>query len=317
MDDASEIDRDVDDAMRMFERAHVGSATALTPIRPSRVLLVLDGSGQDITSVAAANHFRNAYNTETLVLDARDSTNVDDSGRSELATETAPSVSGARAIVRPPGEAFEAILQALKTHDVNLVIVPCPFGRSFDKVGTESVGTVIDILLSRCPVPFLVTRHPGQTLAECVSRVCVMIGSECDVEHRAAAWAFGLAAQDGEVSLNLVVEKEHFENVRTIIEAVDPGKSFDVSMLSDVLASTHQNLHAAMNATARELKLRYHLAPQTGELAPPQLLTNAAQQLLVMPIEVDDRFTQGFVIDRIRHSPHPVLVVAGHVTDQA
>jgi hypothetical protein len=317
MDDASEIDRDVDDSIRMFERAHVGSAKALTPIRPSRILLVLDGSEQDITSVAAANHLRSGYNTETLVLDARDLTSVVDSGRSELATETARSVSGSRAIVRPPGEAFEAILQALKTHDVDLMVVPCPFGRPFDKVGTDSVGTVIDILLSRCPVPFLVIRHPGQTLAECVGRVCMMVGSECDVESRAAAWAFGLAAPGGEVSLDLVVEKEHFENVRSIMETVDPGITFDVSMLSDALASTHQNLHAAMNATARELKLRYHLAPHSGELAPPQRLTNAAHQLLVMPIEVDDRFTQGFVIDHIRHSPHPVLVVAGHVLDTA
>ncbi|EMI41473.1 hypothetical protein [Rhodopirellula sp. SWK7] len=330
MDDASDFDRDVDDSMRLFERARVGSATPLTPIRPARVMLVLDGSDQDPTSIASANHLRNVCNTETLVLDARE-TATDDSSPdanaapptpssphppSDLATQTAGQITGARAISRPSGESFEAILDSLKTHDVNLLIVPCPFGRSFGKVGADSVGTVVDVLLSRCSVPFLVIRHPDQALAECSQRVSMLVGSECDVENRAAAWAFGLAKPKGEVSLNLVVEKEHFENVRAILESVDPDKEFDVGMLADVLARTHQNLHAAMNKTANDLGIQYHLMPQPGEIAPPHPLSDTHQQLIVLPLEVDDRFTQGFVIDRIRRSPHPVLVVAGHVKSE-
>jgi len=318
MDDSPDLDRDVDQSMRMFERAHVGSTQPLTPIRPARVLLVLDGSDQDATSVAAATHLRETVNTETLVLDARDASDVRDSTAamaraSELATGAAKQVSGARAISRPAGEAFEAILQSLATHEVNLVIVPCPFGRSFEKVGADSVGTVIDILLSRCSVPLLVVRNPAQSLAACSRRVCMLVGSECDVEGRAAAWAFGLAAPGGEVSLNLVVEKEHFENVRAVLEEIDPGKEFDIAALSDVLARTHQNLHSSMTKTADQLGVRYRLIPQTGDSPPPNSLAGGEEKLLVMPLEVDDRFTQGFVIDRIRHSPHCVLVVAGHV----
>ncbi|MCM2373015.1 universal stress protein [Aporhodopirellula aestuarii] len=325
MDDASDFDRDVDNAMRMFERAHVGSATPLTPVRPSRVMLVLDGSDQDDASIASAVHLREVYNTETLVLDAREhSGDANESGQppaapssNELATQAASRISGARSITRPPGESFEAILQSLKVHDVNLLIVPCPFGRSFVKIGADSVGTVVDVLLSRCSVPFLVIRHPDQPLPQCVGRVSVLVGSECDVENRAAAWAFGLAQPGGKVSLNLVVEREHFENVRTILESVDPDKEFDVEMLTDVLTRTHQNLHAAMSKTAGELGVEYALIPQPGEIAPPHPLSDTHKQLLVLPLEVDDRFTQGFVIDRIRRSPHPVLVVSGHVKADA
>ena len=50
-----------------------------------------------------------------------------------------------------------------------------------------------------------------------------------------------------------------------------------------------------------------------GEVAPPNPLSESSKMLLVMPLEVDDRFEQGFVQDRIRRSPHPVLVVPGHV----
>ncbi|MCC9641348.1 universal stress protein [Rhodopirellula sp. JC740] len=312
MDQSPDLDRDVDDSMRMFERAKVGSATPLTPIRPARLMLVLDGSPQDATSIATAAYFRETYNTETFVLDARDSAEPKDTG-TEDAIQAARQMSGARAIARGEGEAFEAILNALKTHDVNLLIVPCPFGRSFERVGTDSVGTVMDVLLSRCPVPILVTRREDQDFRQCSQRILLMAGSECDVESRAAAWAFGLAAPDAVISLNLVVEKEHFENVRSILESLRPEESFDVQKLSDALAQSHAQLHSAMNATAREMKLSYSLVPQAGEVAPPNPLSDSTQQLLVLPLEVDDRFIQGFVHDRLRRSPHPLLIVPGHV----
>lgn len=311
MDETSDLDRQVDASMRLFERAHVGSADAMTPIRPSRVLLALDGSTQDATSAATAKSMREHFNTETIVLDARESAGP--TPTSELATDTAAGISGARAIARPDGEAFDAILAALKTHTVDLVIVPSPFGRSFEKVGEDSVGTVIDVLLSRCGTPMWVTRRDDQDFDSSRKRVSVLVGSECDVESRAAAWAFGLAGPGADVSLNLIVEKEHFENIRSIVEAMQPGETLDADKLSDALIQTHQKLHGAMSKTAHELGLGYHMLPQTGELSPPNPLNKAMKQLLVIPLEVDDRFTQGFVHDRIRRSPHPVLVVPGHV----
>ncbi|WP_404310131.1 universal stress protein [Neorhodopirellula lusitana] len=319
MDDTNDLDREVDDSMRMFEKAHVGSTSPITPIRPARVLLVLDGSDQDSTSVASAVYLQGRHNTETLILDARDSGGQagEESGapvgKSELATQTVAKVGQSRAIERVPGDAFDAILQALAAHQIDLLIVPCPFGRSFEKVGLDSAGTVIDVLLSRCPVPMLVTRRADQTLANCTKRVCVLVSSECDVQTRAAGWAFGMSADGAEVSLNIVVEKEQFENVRVIMEAMRPGETFDEATLSDVMTKTHQSLHSAMNATASQLGMRYHLIPQAGKTAPPNPLSDPHEQLLVVPLEVDDRFTQGFVQDRIRRSPHPVLVVPGHV----
>ena len=332
--DPSDFDRDVDDSMRLFERAHVGPAAPLQPIRPGRVLLVLDGSDQDQTSIGAALTCRERFNTETLVLDARDAglTALDSqatdgsqpakyeaagpgetSAPSRLAVAAAEQVSGARAITRAAGESFEAILASLRVHQVDLVIVPCPYGRSFDQVGIDSVGTVIDVLLNRCSIPFLVIRRGDQDLEEACRRVSVLIGSECDVEQKAAAWAFGLAAPKSEISLNLVVEQEHYENVRSIVEALRPGETFEIEKLSDMLTQTHRQLHGAMSKTATSMGHFYHLLPQAGAKAPPNPLSNRSQQLLVLPLEVDDRFAQGFVHDRIRRSPHPVLVIPTHV----
>lgn len=307
--ESSDLDRDVDASMRMFQRSQVGPAAAITPIKPSRVLLVLDGSSQDDASVAAGAYLRDEFDVETLILDARDEIDGDE----DLATSRAREVSGSRPIQRKPGDSYDAILEALGEHAVDLLIVPCPFGRSFEHVGADSAGTVIDVLLSRCNKPMLVIRRDDQRLRDCVGRVSMVVGAECDVEGRAAAWVFGLAASGAEVTLNLVIEKEQFENIRSIVEALQPETSLDSEAFGEALTKTHQSIHGAMAKTASERGLTYYLRPQAGEVAPPNPLHDTTKMLLVMPLEVDDRFGQGFVQDRIRRSPHPLLIVPGHV----
>ena len=295
----------------MFEKSMVGPAAVITPIQPSRVMLVLDGSPQDEVGIDAAASLRERFNTETLLLDAREKANDEPS---DLAVGRAAEVSGGRPIQRAEGESYDAILAALAQHAVDLLIVPCPFGRSFESVGVDSVGTVIDVLLSRCPKPLLVLRRDDQRLDQCVHNVIMVVGSESDMETRAAAWSFGLAAESATVTLNLVIEKEQYENVRSIIEALKPDATLEPEQFSEALTKTHQAIHGAMAKTAAALKMSYALRPLAGAVAPPNPLHDSRKMLLVMPLEVDDRFGQGFVQDRIRRSPHPVLIVPGHVT---
>lgn len=135
--ESTDLDRDVDASIRMFEKSKVGPAATITPIKPSRVMLVLDGSPQDDTGIDAASYLRSRFDTETLILDARDKAADDDS---DLAVDRATEVSGARPIKRADGDSYDAILAALDEHAVDLLVVPCPFGRSFQKVGVDSAG---------------------------------------------------------------------------------------------------------------------------------------------------------------------------------
>lgn len=308
--ESGELDREVDASMRMFEKSNVGASVKILPTKPSRILVVLDGSDQDAASIDAAKTFRERFNVESVILDARDKLPED---QSDLAMEHTASISGSRPIVRSFGESYEAILSAIQEHDVDLVIVPCPFGRSFEKIGADSAGTVIDVLLSKCPKPMLVIRRSDQVVSQCLSSIRFVISGECDLQQRAAGWAFGLIEPKGTITLNLVVEKEQYQNLRSILKALHPEESLDEQKFTDALTKTHQSLHGAMAKTASAAGLTYALKPQASEVAPPNALNESKQQMLVMPIEVDDRFTQGFVQDRIRRSPHPVLIVPGHV----
>ena len=312
----NDLGREVDAAMRMFEKSKVGPAAAITPMVPARVLLVMDGSSQDQTSINAAQYLRDRFDTETLILDARDRPeDIDPEDIIDLAVERTNSVSGSRPIKRAEGDSYDAVLAALETHQVDLVIVPCPFARSFEHVGADSAGTVIDVLLSRCNRPMLVIRRDDQQVEQCVGSVSMVVGGECDMEFRAAAWAFGLASEKANVTLDLVVEKEQYQNIRSIIEALTPEAKFDTEQFREALTKTHQAIHDAMSKTANATGVSYRMRPQAGESAPPNLMTESTKMLIVMPLEVDDRFGQGFVQDRIRRSPHPVLVVPGHVTN--
>ncbi|MEM1067260.1 MAG: universal stress protein [Planctomycetota bacterium] len=310
--ESNDLDREVDASMRMFEKSQVGSAAKIPIVRPARVLLALDGSPQDETGVNAANYFRERFNTETLVIDAREGEQEED-----LAVPRAAQISGARPIQSKEEESYTAILASLKQHSVDLVIVPCPFGRPLEDVGTDSAGTVIDVLLSRCPKALLVIRRDDQQLSECMKNISMVIGDECEMEHRAAGWALGLAAEGASVALNLVVEQEQFENLRAILEAIQPETQLEPEQFSEALAKSHQSLHGGMAKTAAEMGFTYNLRPIAGEIAPPNPLDDTSDLLIVIPLEVDDRFEQGFTQDRIRRSPHPVLVVPGHVSEEA
>ncbi|MFK8114486.1 MAG: universal stress protein [Rubripirellula sp.] len=308
--ESNDLDRDVDASMRMFEKSKVGPAATIIPAKPGKVLLVLDGSPQDDSSTNAANHLQSRFRSETLILDARDKAEGDET---DLAADRAAAVPGSVEIKRGEGDAYDVILAAIDEHQPDLLIVPCPFGRSFEHIGSDSAGTVIDVLLSRCPKPILVIRRDDQLLADCAKTVSMIVGGECEMENVAAAWVFGLAATAATVTLNLVIEKEQFENIRSILEALDPDTNLDPEQFSDALTKTHQSIHGAMAKTATSLGMNYHLKPVAGEIAPPNPLSESERMLLVLPLEVDDRFAQGFVQDRIRRSPHPVLIVPGHV----
>jgi hypothetical protein len=308
--ESTELDREVEASMRMFEKSKVGPAPTISAIKPSRVMLVLDGSPQDATAIDAAVHLRQRFDTETLILDARDKAEDDDS---DLAVNRTAEVTGSRPIKRKEGDSYDAILAALQDHAVDLLIVPCPFGRVFEQVGADSAGTVMDVLLSRCAIPILLIRRDDQRLGECAAHVSMIVGDQCDAENRAAAWAFGLAAESARVTLDLVIEKQQFDNIRAILEALHPDESLEPEQFSDALTKTHQMLHGAMAKTAAALGLSYHMRPQAGDVAPPNPLNESSKMLLVMPLEVDNRFEQGFVHNRIRRSPHPVLVVPAHV----
>ena len=308
------LDRDFDESMRMFEKAMVPIAEPIEPKQPSRILVAFDGSSQEVALIDAAATLQSRSGATILVLDAREPALAETNNPS---IEQAVAIPNSQMVVKTSGTSYDQILAAIETEQPDLVVLPCPFGRDFQKIGAESIGTVVDVMLARSPVPLLIVRRTDQPLAKACKKVAMVVSSESDAEPLAAAWAVGLATDNASISLEVVMDREQLENLQAILNVIAPEHHLQSEELNKALAESHSRLHVAMQKAALDAGLSYRLIPKATQTAPPQVGQEAIPQLIVLANEVDDHFVHGFIMDRIRRSPHPVLVATKHVKSDA
>lgn len=298
------LDHDVEESMSLFERAKIGEIAPISPSHPKRLLLVLDGSSQDQLSVELCRRLQARFACPLDVLDAREGRSSNDDAQ-QIAESLA-----ARACAKLAGDSYEQILAAVQQTGCDLVVVPSPYDRDLEKVGTDSTGTVIDVLLSRCPVPLLVVRQPYEVTDEPFSRTLLLLIAENEAALEAAGWMIGLTAPGGVIELLLVLENETVENFRKLMHAIDPKVEITSGQLSEALKRSFVRLHRALRKAAELDKLQYQFRVANDAEGPLAELSRVADHpLLVLALERADHASQGHVHDRIRRSPHTVLVV--------
>lgn len=296
-----DVDRDIERSMELFQRAQVGEVAAIEPRQPARVLLVVDGSSQDALSLNFASYFRDQLHAELSVLDAREAASGD------LAQQTGSALS-ATVLPKHSGTSFDQILNAIAETQCDLAILPCPFGRDLEEIGADSAGTVIDVLLSRSPVPLLVVRAPYSGTV--FDRVVLALIGENEAARRAAEWAVGLAGTGMRLRLTLLLETEFYENVRQVLAAIEPERGLDSETLSDAMLQANVRLHRALQKSAEARSIGYELrVVNQSEFTFDSPETAASHPLIVLALERGDYASEGHVHDRIRRSRHALLIV--------
>jgi hypothetical protein len=299
-----DVDQVLEESMQLFDRARVSVVAPVAPQRPTRILLALDGSLQDRLSFAIARQFRARFSCSVAVVDAREDTTSD-----ELITAAAGEL-GATAVPKLPGHSFDQILAAVDQCHCDLLIAPSPYGRDLESVGPNSVGTVIDVLLARVPVPLLVVRKPYEPRGELFSQVRMFLTAENEAAPEAAAWATGLIAAKGLFELVLLIEREMRENIKALLESIAPEADVSADSLSHALAKTHVRLHRSLQKAATEVGFQYRLRLQIESTDAADAIADPPPgRLIVLALERRDHASQGTVQSRIRQSPHPVLIV--------
>lgn len=299
-----EFDDDVQRSMSMFERARIGDVAAIAPRVPARLLLALDGSAQDDMSVRFARQLKSRFGCAVRVVDGRQ--NV---ATNEFAERIAATLD-ADAVPKTAGENYEQVLAAIEGSRCDLLIVPSPFERDLAKVGTDSTGTVIDVLLSRSKTPLLVVRDSYELDEPVFARASLVLVGENEAAPRAAEWAAGLVAPGGELELLLVLEAEIYENVRDLLRSLDPELNVTPEKLAEAMQRSRVRLHRALDKASQELDITYHLqVQQESETSRVEPAASSQHPLVVLALEKNDHLSQGFVHDRIRHSADAVLVV--------
>jgi hypothetical protein len=295
-----ELDRAVTDSMNLFERARV-SATTIAPRQPSHLLLAIDNSTQDPTGIELTRHLAERFDSRVTVVDARE--NV---ASNELAVQVASQLN-AQATGKGDGDSYEQILAAVEQSECDLLVVPCPYGRDLESVGPNSAGTVIDVLLARSSVPLLVIREPYAPEDQVFHRVLMILTVENEAAPAAAAWSAGLVAPQGTLELEVVLEKEMFENINALMQSIAPDVDISEDALSEALARAHMRLHQGLRKATSEMEVEYRLQIRLeGETSS---LERDMRSLIVLALERSDHASQGNVQGRIRLSTHPLLVV--------
>ncbi len=289
----------------IFERARVKGIAPIHVRRPRHVLLTVDRSSQDALGIAVAQELRGRFACKFSVVDAREG-----AVSGELATGAASAVGGV-VMPRSSGNSADQILAAVEQSGCDLVVLPCPYGQTLESLGANSVGPVIDALLSHCGVPILALRMPFDSVGVMFEQVQMLISTESGAAPLAAAWAGGLVVPRGTLRLVLLLEREVRHRIQGLLHSGTRDVSLDPEALAEAMVDDHVLLHRSLQKTASSGVFRYEFDLRLEDIATTVPLVGEHERpLLVLPMDRSYTPSHPAILDRIRVCPSPVLVVA-------
>ncbi len=303
---------DLKESMIRFEAAMQTQKVSVDVPDPKSILLALDGSNQDATAVGLAAtlaetrslplHLTYAY--EGPVDPAKDAY-LDEQARSlvERGIKTSHS--------KAAGRSYEQILEVARTEASDLIVVCAPYLEDIGELGDESVGTNLDLLMSRSPVPVLVVRQPQSDPGSLTRSVLLPLGAPSAEDSRSAGWSVWLAGQSGSIRVLIVADAAALQRAgRDPTSAVEIDR-LDDKLIDDILAREHAGLIGALQKLASEKGLGCRVSVRGGD--PVEVIAemgNAADGLVVLSRPTDrksERYQR--VLSVVRESANPVLIV--------
>ncbi len=216
--------------MAAFEQARIEAPVDIQPMVCARVLVVHDGTDQDATSDALAAATASQYGVDVFThkADPRDA------------------------------DAYQGILAAAEEHDI--AFVPCPFGRDYAELKTETLSTTIDLLLSKARWPMCLVRGPVADPKDCMQEPAVILDIERHRNIHAAEAAASLAR--GGHALRLFAGIDPHVSIRDeelLGRQLSPG-DLSVEVLEGLASARSAGLVSALQKNANE----WNITPQVS-----------------------------------------------------
>jgi hypothetical protein len=281
MNEAS--DDDLEESMNSFEAAFSARPIRLPEIAARPIGLALDGSNQDPVARALAGAL--AAQSEVEI------------------HEVSPPAGG--------GPPFQKILEECRAARCGLIVVPAPFHEDFAELGAASIGTNLDLLLSRRETPLLVVRDPARDADASLREVVLPLSFVAHDDARAAAWAFHVLAPRGRLHLLAITDPETLARGNPAIAAAIELDEIDESALSGLGQPEMAGLVGAVQRHAAEKDLGCRISIRVGDAV--ETVTEFANALddcvLVTDCPRDEKapaYSRAHAL--IRQSRHPVLV---------
>lgn len=317
MVDITQVDDiDIRSSVDAFEAALKSKATILPLPKLERILLAVDQSNQGETAERFAAAVAQSHNARVMLLYAYEG--VRDAEREEYLSRRAAALSGLGVELEPLEEpvrtehgkrSFEQILATCEKKRCDLIVVPAPYLDDYVKLGQESVGANLDMLLCRAATALLVVREPQAEPQRCLANLLLPIAPYEATTVQAAGWALKLMSQNGLLRVLAIAETaqaplDQEVQERNIIE-------MDTEKFAGLYRPELAGLVAALQRRAAETGLGCRLIVRGGE--PVQAIAdaaNSADALLVLASSPDPRsVAQMRTAALVRVSRNPLLVV--------
>lgn len=304
-----DVEKFVEEHVETFEEALLGTVDLGVP-KVETILLALDESNQDELVVALGR-----------VLSQRLSASLILTGGfpDELADEAENYVSERKqtlqregfdaSVLWPTGEeSFDKILGTIEEARADLLILPAPYLRDLESLGDESVGTNLDVILARSPIPVLVVRDPEPHPKDILGRVRLAVYDDSPLSKAAAEWAI-LLSREGRLDALAVVEEE-------FVEIIDQALALEKMTEQDLAKRLSRELVPLVTAVIRrcaEVQIPCGVEYITGDLVQAILRRGGGKggMIVLRGYEAYDRPGEKVARDVIPRTRAAVLVVKG------
>ncbi len=303
------MERIVEEHLEAFEEALIGRVELTVP-RVETVLLALDRSEQDELVIALGGLLSQRLSASLVVTGGfpEDIADATEEYISEVKQRLRNVGVEARALWPTGEESYDKILTTIDDAEADLLILPAPYFRDLESLGEESVGTNLDVILARSPVPVLVVRDPKPRPEEVLGQVRLAIYDVTHLSKAATEWAI-LLSREGRLETLAVVEKEVVELME---EALAP-ESVAERDLAERLSRELIPLVSAVLRRCDEMEVPCDVKYETEDLVEAIVGDDdRADRLIVMRgYSAHDRPGEKVARDVIPRTRAAVLVVKG------
>ncbi len=186
-------DKQIQKNMEAFEAALSSGKAAreAASFRLKGVLAAFDGSNQDKDVLGVAKTLASQLHIPLFLLPSPHTGEPEPKGLDLEATLEALNREQIQAegLLHEEKEAFRGILEAIHRKKPDLLVLPSPFGHDLGELGQTTLGTVVEVTISKGQCPALIVRGTLSDPTLYLSRPHLIIRDEVEADNKALAIA--------------------------------------------------------------------------------------------------------------------------------
>jgi nucleotide-binding universal stress UspA family protein len=214
----------IEEKIKIFEKAVDIKKIKLNPIEIRRIFLAIDAHSEAVeineNALQITSNLAKKHHTEVFIACIAP-TNEEIKISEELVKKAVTILEKENIKVIGTcefGHPSEKILEITNLYNPNLIILPTPYGERSEPFDIDSLGTSVDMVLRKSPIPTLLVRKRKHPANEILNSILLVIESNKSI--KAAEWALSLAKTDSKIMLLTMTEKDIIEKVEEIAESV-------------------------------------------------------------------------------------------------